>query len=167
MQKRGGKMTIRQHRVSAVAIPTVLFIIFGLLVSGGAAFSESTSMADVKKELSEAMDAIRAFSAERKEDALKAMEQALIKMDRQIDLLGDKIKKEWEQMEPEARKKAEETMKKLHQQRDRMANAIEEWSTDSATSWNKIKEEFMKSYEEFKKSYEDADEQYDEPFTYL
>ena len=160
-------MTIRQHIISAIARGTVFFVIFGLLVSGSAAFGQSTSMADVKKELSEAMDAIRAFSAERKEDALKAMEQALVKMDQQIDLLGERIKKEWEQMEPEARKKAEETMKKLHQQRDRMAKTIEEWSTDSATSWNKIKEQFMKSYEEFKKSYEDADEQYDEPFTYL
>jgi hypothetical protein len=142
-------MTIRQHRLNAIAKAAVLFVIFGLLVSGGVAFGKTTSMADVKKELSEAMDAIRAFSAERK------------------DLLGDKIKKEWEQMEPEARKKAEETMKKLHQQRDRMAKTIEEWSKDSATSWNKIKKEFMKSYEEFKKSYEEADEQYDEPFTYL
>lgn len=160
-------MIIRQRVISIIARGAALFVIFGLLVSGNVAFGEPTSMADVKKELSEAMDAIRAFSAEHKDDALKAMKQALVQMDRQIDLLGDKIKKEWEQMEPDARKKAEKTMKKLRQQRDRMAKAIEEWSKDSATSWNKIKKEFMKSYEEFKKSYEDADEQYDKPFTYL
>lgn len=155
----------RPHVRKAVVAWAAFFIIFGLFVSSGAAFDETTSMADVKKELAEAMDAIKAYSTEHKADAFKAMEQALNQMDQQIDLLGDKIKKEWEQMEPEARKKAEETMDQLRGQRDRMAESIDKWKENSVLSWNKIKEEFMKSCEEFKNSFEDADKENDRPIT--
>jgi septal ring factor EnvC (AmiA/AmiB activator) len=160
-------MMTRQRIIREVVVGIALFVVFGLFASAGSTFAETTSLADVKKELAEAMDAIRAFSADRKDEALKAMEQALGKMDHQIEQLGDKIKKEWEQMAPEARKKAEETMEQLHRQRDRMAKSIDEWKDNSTITWNKIKDEFMKSYEEFKNSFEDADKQYDKPITYL
>ena len=157
-------MMARSQIKKAVVAGAVLFLVFGFLFSG-VAFGEATSMADVKKELSEAMDAIKAYSAERKADAFKAMEQALKQMDQQIELLADKIKKEWAQMEPEARKKAEETMDQLRGQRDRMAESIDKWKESSAPSWNKIKDEFMKNYEEFKKSFENADQENDRPIT--
>jgi len=154
----------KKHIKKAAVAGTALLIVFGFVFSG-AAYGETTSMADVKKELAEAMDAIKAYSVERKDDAFKAMEQTLNQMDQQIDLLGEKIKKEWAQMEPEARKKAEKTMDQLRQQRDRLAESINKWKENNAPSWNKIKDEFMKSYEEFKKSLENADQENDRPIT--
>ena len=120
-------------------------------------------MSDVRKELAEA---IKNYSAERKTDALAAMKETLAQMDQQIGLLRDKINKQWEEMEPEARKKADETMQQLQRQRDKTADAIEELRKSSEKTWNSLKEEFMRNYKKFKNEFEDADQKYD-GLTYL
>lgn len=146
----------------------LLFFILGLGLLGGSASAETAPTLDhVKKELSEAVDAIRAYSEHRQAEALTAMESALENMDREIVILGDRIKQEWEKMEPEARRKAQETLDHLRRLRDRMAKSHEEWKSGGEITWNKIKEDFLKTWEEFRKSFEEADRQYDRPTIYL
>ena len=111
----------------------------------------------------EAMAAIRAYSEHRQAEAVKAMEGSLENMDREISILGDKMKQEWEKMEPDARQKAQESLDQLRRLRDRMAKSIDEWKSGGAITWNKIKEDFLKTWEEYRRSFEDADRQYDRP----
>jgi DNA anti-recombination protein RmuC len=134
---------------------SVLLIIVGFVFTSQS-FAEATTMSDVKKELAEALEAIKNYSAERKTDALAAMKETLAQMDQQIDQLRDKINKQWEEMEPEARKKADETMQQLQRQRDKTADAIEELRKSGEKTWNSLKEEFMKNYEKFKNEFEDG-----------
>jgi len=145
---------------------SVLLIIVGFVFTAKG-FAEATTMSDVKKELAEALEAIKNYSAERKTDALAAMKETLAQMDQQIDQLRDKINKQWEEMEPEARKKADETMQQLQRQRDKTADTIEELRKSGEKTWNSLKEEFMKNYEKFKNELEDADQQYDNGLAYL
>ncbi len=119
---------------------------------------EKMTIADVKKELSEAMDAIRAYSADHREDAVKALEGALAKINAQMDRAGEKMKKEWDKMAPEARKKAAETMDRLRAQRDQLEKTLEEWKKSKAPAWEALKEEAVKNLEEFRKSLESSDE---------
>lgn len=145
---------------------SVLLIIVGFVLTSQG-FAEPTTISDIKKELAEALEAIKNYSAERKTDALAAMKETLAQMDQQIDHLGDKINKQWDEMEPEARKKADETMRQLQRHRDKTADAIEEFRKSSEKTWNSLKEEFMRNYNKFKNEFEEADQAYDDGLTYL
>ena len=147
-----------------------------VLIAGGA-FAESASMADtnrdspkmddVKKELSEAMDAIRAYSEQRQADAMKEMEAVLEKMDARIAGLSEDIQKKWEALEPEAREKAKDTLERLRRLRDRLATVINEWKSGGKITWHKMKADFLDAWEEFQQSLEDKDPEKERPVTYL
>jgi hypothetical protein len=145
------------------SIKIALLLVLGQMLLAGGAFAEPPSMEEVKKELSEARAAIRAYSEHRQAEAVKAMEGSLENMDREIAILGEKMKQEWEKMEPDARQKAQESLDQLRRLRDRMAKSIDEWKSGGAITWNKIKEDFLKTWEEYRRSFEDADRQYDRP----
>jgi hypothetical protein len=140
---------------------------FVVIVSAPHVFAQSTTMSDVKKELSEAIAAIRNYSAERKDETLSAMEKTLEKMDRQMDQLRGNMTKQWEKMEPEARKNAEKTMRQLLRQRDKAADAMEKLRKSGEKTWNLLQDEFIKNYEKFREGMEGAVQQYDEGMTYL
>ena len=151
-------------RFAAKILILTLFSAFFIAMNISA---QTTTMSDVKKELSEALEAIKNFSSERKDDALSVMKKTLEKMDQQIEQLRDSITKQWEEMEPEARKNAEKTMRQLQRQRDKTADAIEELRKSGEKTWNTLKDEFIKNYEKFREELEDADQQYDDGLTYL
>lgn len=145
-----------------------LVLLFSSLAFGEPpAVDTAPTLEDVKKELSEVMDAIRAYSSHRQAEALKSMESALEKMDREINMLGDRMRREWEKMEPDVRQKAQETLDHLDSLRDRMAKSLEEWKSGGEITWNAIKEDFLNTWEEFRKSFDDADRQYARPTVYL
>ena len=70
-------------------------------------------------------------------------------------------------MEPEAREKANQAMENLRRQREKMAKYMDELKDSSTEAWNKLKEDFMKSYDEFKDELEDTDKKDDASTTYL
>lgn len=148
-------------------IKIMLVFFLGHMLIAGAAFGDSPSMEDVQQELSEAMDAIRAYSEYRQAEAVKDMEAALKKMDDEIARLSETIQKKWEEYEPEARQKARETLARLTRLRDQLAASLEEWKTGGKITWSKMKEDLINAWEEFKKSSEDDDQRYDRPTIYL
>jgi hypothetical protein len=160
-----------------ICLKFLLILFLGHVLIAGGAYAESGSMADtnrdkvkmddVKKELSEAMDAMRAYSGERQADAMKEMEAVLEKMDARIAALSEDIQKKWEALEPEAREKARETLERLRRLRDRLATSMEEWKSGGKSTWNKIKSDFLNAWEEFQKSLEDKDSEKERPVTYL
>jgi len=161
MEKKNMKLT---NITKSIAICIALLLVSSQFVFIPKSRAETTSMEDVKKELKEAMEN---YSADRKEDTVNAMKKALETMDHQIAQLGDKIKKDWKEMEPEAREKANQAMENLRRQREKMAKYMDELKDSSTEAWNKLKEDFMKSYDEFKDELEDTDKKYDASTTYL
>ncbi len=144
-----------------------ILIIFSVFASATSISAQKTTMSDVKRELSEALEVIKNYSAERQTEVLAAMKKTLDTMDQQIARLRDNITKQWEEMEPEARKKAEETLRQLQRQRNKTAEAVEEARKSGKRTWNDLKENFMKNYEQFKNEFEDVDQEYDDGLTYL
>ena len=128
---------------------------------------EAVTPDDVRKELSEAMDALRAYSEKRQAEAMQAMEALLEKMDARIAALSEDIQTQWEELEPEARQKAEETLNRLRRLRDRTAKSLEEWKSGGKLTWDRIKQDFLKAWEEFQKPPEDPDATEERPITYL
>jgi Skp family chaperone for outer membrane proteins len=158
---------IFMRKMVVIRILLAFFLGHVLLFSSAFAGDPVPSLDDVKKELSEAMDAMRAYSEHRQAEAIKAMEAVLEKMDARIAALSDDIQNKWEKLEPEAREKARESLERLRRLRDRTAKSIAEWKSGGKITWDKIKQDFLNAWEEFQKTPEDQDATEERPITYL
>jgi chromosome segregation ATPase len=116
------------------------------------------SMAELRAEVSEAMEAVKSYSAEQRDEALARADEALTELDTAIERYDAKLREDWAQMSEAAREKATTAMRELRETRNDMA----EWygalrhSADSA--WDDIKSGFAAAYDELQAAWQDADD---------
>lgn len=115
---------------------------------------------DVTQEVEEAAKAIRDYSIEQRDEALRQGREALDNIDSWIRSFRGRISKQWDEMEPEARSQARETLKALQRQRSETARRLDELRTSSAEAWDEVKRGFIRSYEDLQRSFERAGEKY-------
>lgn len=115
---------------------------------------------DVEREVEEAAEAIRDYSVEQRDEALRQGREALEDVDSRIRIMREQIEGHWNEMEPEVRAQARETLDKLREQRGETARWLEELRTGSAGAWEEITQGFVQSYEELRRSFERAGEKY-------
>lgn len=103
---------------------------------------------DVSKEVAHTLDAIRAYSAERRAEALADAKRAAADLDRQMQRLQEQTDQRWERMNQAARTRSQATMADLRKRR----NALAEWSGgmrhSSTAAWAEVRGGFVKSYRE-------------------
>lgn len=103
---------------------------------------------DVGKEVGHTVDAIRAYSAERRAEALADSKRAAEELDRQMQRLQEQTDQRWERMSQAARTRSQATMADLRERR----NALAEWSGgmrhSSTAAWAEVRGGFVKSYRE-------------------
>jgi len=115
---------------------------------------------DVEREAEEAAEAIRDYSIEERDEALQQGREALDDVDSRIRSLRGRISEQWDEMEPEARSQARETLKALQRQRSELARWLDELRTSSAGAWGEVKRGFVRSYEDLRRSFERAAKKY-------
>lgn len=115
---------------------------------------------DVEREVDEAAEAIRDYSIEQRDEALQQGREALDNIDSRIRAFRGRVSEQWNEMEPEVRSQARETLKALQKQRSETARWLDELRTSSAGAWDEVKRGFVRSYEEMRRSFERAGENY-------
>ncbi len=115
---------------------------------------------DVEREVDEAAEAIRDYSIEQRDEALRQGREALDDIDSRIRTFRGRISEQWDEMEPEVRSQARETLKALQRQRSETARWLDELRTSSSGAWDEVKRGFVRSYEEMRRSFERAGEKY-------
>ena len=119
--------------------------------------SETTTGAEeVEQEVKEAMRAIRSFSAQQKDDAVARAEQALKKLDAQIDRMEERLREEWSDLDRAARQKSRATLQRLREQRNELAEWYGGMKHGSMDAWERLKEGFLKSYGELELAFQEA-----------
>jgi len=118
--------------------------------------SPSTSAEDVKKETAEAMQAIKKYSYDQRDKAVKEMKAAMDNLDTRIDNMQSRMEENWDKMSQASREKASKTLKTLRKKR----NDLSEWygglKHSSAKAWNHVKDGFASGYESLAESFEKA-----------
>lgn len=116
---------------------------------------------DVGKEVAQAMDAIRAYSAERRAEAVADAKRAAEALDAQMQRLQEQTDQGWDRMSQAAKTRSQATMKDLRERR----NALAEWSGgmrhSSAAAWAEVRGGFVKSYQELAEAIRNARTQFD------
>lgn len=102
----------------------------------------------VHKEVDEAVDAIRGYSIERRQEAVDRARRSLSEADRRMERLDAQMNERWARMSTATRKRSQEAMTDLRRRR----NDVAEWTGgmrhSSGEIWEDVKSGFIKSYYE-------------------
>jgi len=108
---------------------------------------QSTSASEVKHDVGETVRAIKNYTAEQKDEAVKKAREALDDLDARIDRVQARLDKEWSQMSQAARDKAKATQGVLRKERTEVAEWYGGLKHSSAKAWGDVKSGFVKSYQ--------------------
>lgn len=103
---------------------------------------------DISKEVRHTVDAIRAYTAERRAEAVADAKRAAEDIDRQMQRLQEQTDQRWNRMSQKAKTRSQATMADLRKRR----NALAEWTGgmrhSSTAAWGEVRGGFVKSYQE-------------------
>ena len=122
----------------------------------GAASSDSVTRGEVQKEVKEAMDAIKNYTYEKRDDALQRAKKALGELDAELARREEKLSQNWSEMSELARQQARETSAELRQRRQELAEWYGGMKHGSQRAWDEIKSGFTDAYAELKKAWEQS-----------
>lgn len=110
------------------------------------ATKEPAQRKEVRKEVGEAVDSIRTYSFERREEAIAIARRSMDELDMQFDRMQAQSHAQWAKMSEAARTRSQRTAAELRRQR----NAMSEWyggmRQSSAAAWSEVKGGFISSY---------------------
>lgn len=112
--------------------------------NGDTTAPEKTTGKNVRKEVREAVDSIKSYSVDKRDEAVQKAKAALDDFDARM--------KKWEQSIQENKEKA---VAKLKEKRQQVAKRYEELKNAAKENWEKAKSRFLKDYQEIEEEYEE------------
>jgi hypothetical protein len=143
------------------ACATLIVIFIGLfsampVFSADRPSGERVSKKEVGQEVRETIEAIKEYSADQKDEAVKKGKAVLDNLDGRIEQMESKIKKEWNQMGESARKTAKTSLETIRKQRNEVAKWVGSMKQSSSSAWEEVKKGFVESYETLSDSFDKA-----------
>jgi small-conductance mechanosensitive channel len=139
---------------------TVLFFAMGSVSFAAQASTHETATKDVKEKVAEAAQAIKNYSVDQRDEAVKKAKAALDDLDVRIDSMESQLNKKWDQMDESARKKARATLAALRKQRNEVAEWYGGLKHGSSNAWEDVKKGFLKSYQELRDTFDKAQSEF-------
>ena len=102
------------------------------------------------------MNAIKNYTYEKPDDALKRAKKALGELDAELARREEKLSQNWSEMSEVARQRARETSAELRQRRHELAEWYGGMKHGSQKAWDEIKSGFTDAYAELKKAWEQS-----------
>ena len=150
---------MNNHYRSFFALLLSSLLTFGVVMSTHGA-EDAASDQDVSKKIEEAFSAIKHYSVKQKDEAVKNSKIVLDDLDKRIDKLDRRLKKDWQKMDKAARETAQATLKKLRKQRAELAKWYDEVARSSESAWERVKKGFTDSYESLRGSVDKAQDEF-------
>jgi len=132
------------HLLIAATILSGGIIFHPVLAAETSPTPATTTKEDVKKEVGEAVDTIKSYSIEKKDEAVTKAKQALDNFDARME--------KWEQ---NAKEKKEKAVAQLKEKRRQVAERYEEMKRATKENWEKTKSRFLKDYQEMEEEYKE------------
>ena len=126
--------------------------VLAVLVSYPVLTLGQTTAKDVSKKTGEAWDTVKAYSVEKKNDAVAYGKKLVRESDDKIKKLEAKSAK----ASGETKAKYDETIKDLKVKREQTARKLDEMSKASGSAWDSAKNGFADAYKDLHESFEKA-----------
>ncbi|WP_193187045.1 sll1863 family stress response protein [Nisaea sediminum] len=112
---------------------------------------------EVRTEISESMDAIAKYTAQERKQAVAEAEEAMNKLDAEIDRYGKAMRENWSEMSEDARASAEKGLAKLQAARAELGDRYEALKDSTADAWDELKADFAAAWDSFSETWDSAD----------
>jgi len=150
---------------SAIArCSAVMVVLVALLGTPSLCYAETTadktSAAEVKQEARELLQALKSYTVEQREEALRNTSAALANLDRQIEALERRIDKDWDNLDQVAREKARASLKELHRQRTQVAERYGSLKSSSDEAWGHVKKGFSEAFSVLQEAWQKSEEEF-------
>lgn len=116
------------------------------------------SRAEVQKEVSEALEALRQYSIDQRDEALRRARQTLDELDERMEQREAELRDRWSEMSKEARMQAGAAEEKLKERREELAEWYGGLKHGSRNAWDELKKGFSRAYGEFSKAWKQSDD---------
>lgn len=121
--------------------------------------TDKITMEEVKQEMQDAIQALKEYSIDQRDEAVKETKAALSRLDNRIDALEMRIDNNWDTMNEAVREKTRTTLKSLRKQRAQMAEWYGSLKSSSAAAWEDIKKGFSDAYTSLYNVWEKAEKE--------
>ena len=108
--------------------------------------TDMTSVEEVKQETQDLIQTLKAYTADRRDEAINTTKLALDDLDKRIDALETGIDDNWDMMNKDARKNARTSLKSLRRQRIELAEWYGRLKSSSNDAWGQMKKGFSDAY---------------------
>lgn len=108
--------------------------------------SAPSTVAELRQEWAEAVDALNSYSAAQREAAVARAKTTLQAMDARIEQLQVQADEQWDELSESARQKRQATLRALREQRNRVAEWYGGMKHSSASAWSDVKDGFIGAY---------------------
>ncbi|MEW6490253.1 MAG: hypothetical protein AB1578_20385 [Thermodesulfobacteriota bacterium] len=145
-----------RNAVLAVSALLALVLGFAPIALATEESGDKTTMEELKKELGDAAQAIRNFSAEQRDEAMRKVKPVLDDLDARIERLDAQLREKWGQMDEGARKRGSDALEALRRQRNTVAEWYGALQHSTADAWEKTKKGFGDAFETLKGTWDKA-----------
>ena len=121
----------------------------------------SVDSQQLQQEWAEAADALKHYSAAKRDQAIAEAKQTLDAMDTRIDRLESRIQEEWNQLSQDARQRRESALRTLRQERNELAEWYGGMKHSSTDAWESVKQGFVDAYATLSDSFSEAQAEFD------
>ncbi|WP_397544253.1 sll1863 family stress response protein [Roseovarius salis] len=117
-----------------------------------------TTADEVRAEISDAMDAIAAYSEQERDQALAEAREALNRLDAEIERREQALRENWSEMSDAARETAEARLRDLRQARNRLGERYGALESGASSAWDELKTGFSDAWTAFSEAWSAADD---------
>ncbi len=149
-------MKTQKSRKAFLIFITAVFFAIGSVSLYAQTSKQGTKMKDVKEKTEEAAQAIKNYSVNQRDEAVKKAKAAMDELDARINSMESRLDKKWSQMDQSAREKGRASLTALRKQRDEVAEWYGGLKHSSRKAWGDVKKGFLKSYQELRDSLDKA-----------
>jgi hypothetical protein len=121
-----------------------------------------TQREQVRQEVDEAVDAIRDYSADRRDEAVARARESAEDADRRIDALEAQMGPRWNAMSDAARTRSQQAMTELRQRRNELSEWYGGMRHGSEAAWSEVRAGFVKSYHDLEEAMRRARGEFEE-----
>jgi hypothetical protein len=149
-------MKTQKSRKAFLIFITAVFFAIGSVSLYAQTSKHETTMKDVKEKAGETAQAIKNYSVNQRDEAVKKAKAAMDELDARINSMESELDKKWSQMDQSAREKGSATLTALRKQRNEVAEWYGGLKHSSRKAWGDVKKGFLKSYQELRDSLDKA-----------
>jgi predicted RNase H-like nuclease (RuvC/YqgF family) len=113
-----------------------------------------TTYGDVKKDTKQAMNTVKDYTQQKKEEYLQKMNAELGELEKKINELQNKVESKTSSLKEESKAKFSQSMAALNKEKQAAAKKLEELKSASGKSWNDIKSGVDSTMDRLSKTYE-------------